>query len=201
MATSTIRKQVPGFCAAHVATQYHGDCRFLHGHNYEVLVEVTGEIIEDTNSPYHGMVIDFGEIKRVYKEEVHSQLDHSLILGHIWPGWYKSLWQFHLDRAYKGDVPAFLDIRDRMGGRWRTKHRENLLDSPFHTALSKVDSEIGKVAHLDIAGSTGECIAEWIHRTMQHALLDYEPNPSIIVTEVVVTETPSSLIISSIGGL
>ena len=50
-----------------------GKCNYpnYHGHNYELIVSVTGEI-----NPETGYVIDMGELKKVIKNEIEERLDH-----------------------------------------------------------------------------------------------------------------------------
>jgi 6-pyruvoyltetrahydropterin/6-carboxytetrahydropterin synthase len=60
------------FAAAHMAT-FHGGCEPLHGHNYDVIVEVEGDLTEDS------WVWDFGDLKRATKEIV-DRLDHRFLL-------------------------------------------------------------------------------------------------------------------------
>ena len=50
-----------------------GKCNNInyHGHNYEMIVSVTGKINPDT-----GYVIDMGELKKIIKYEVEEKLDH-----------------------------------------------------------------------------------------------------------------------------
>ena len=50
-----------------------GKCNNInyHGHNYEMIVSVTGEINPDT-----GYVIDMGDLKKIIKDEVEEKLDH-----------------------------------------------------------------------------------------------------------------------------
>ena len=50
-----------------------GKCNYpnYHGHNYELIVSVTGKINEDT-----GYVIDMGELKTIIKNEIEDRLDH-----------------------------------------------------------------------------------------------------------------------------
>jgi len=60
------------FAAAHMAT-FAGDCEPLHGHNYDVLVEVEGDLTDES------WVIDFGLIKRVARE-ICERLDHRFLL-------------------------------------------------------------------------------------------------------------------------
>ena len=42
-----------------------------HGHNYELIVSVTGEIHKET-----GFVMDMKELKTIIREEVEDQFDH-----------------------------------------------------------------------------------------------------------------------------
>ena len=50
-----------------------GKCNYqnYHGHNYELVVSVTGKI-----NPETGYVIDMGELKKIIKKEVEERLDH-----------------------------------------------------------------------------------------------------------------------------
>jgi len=66
----TVRRH---FSAAHALRRYEGPCSRLHGHNYQVEITVTGHSLDDL-----GMVIDFGELKRVC-DEVIDQLDHRML--------------------------------------------------------------------------------------------------------------------------
>ena len=43
----------------------------FHGHNYELIVDVTGEV-----DPITGMVIDLKELKNIIKSEIEDILDH-----------------------------------------------------------------------------------------------------------------------------
>jgi 6-pyruvoyltetrahydropterin/6-carboxytetrahydropterin synthase len=68
-----ITKDYLGFASAHFITM-KGKCERLHGHNYQVWVEVMGELNED------GYVFDFGELKRLAKH-LCDQLDHRVLLA------------------------------------------------------------------------------------------------------------------------
>lgn len=61
------------FSAAHVLRDYEGPCSRLHGHNYEVEVTVARNSLDPM-----GMVMDFGELKRICDEVIES-LDHRLL--------------------------------------------------------------------------------------------------------------------------
>ena len=60
------------FAAAHFAT-FEGQCEPLHGHNYDVTVEVEGELAED------GWVVDFGALKSLARA-ICLELDHKFLL-------------------------------------------------------------------------------------------------------------------------
>lgn len=68
------------FEAAHALVGYDGACREIHGHSYRLFVTVKGVPIDDVDSPKCGMVLDFGELKRVVNEQIISALDHSFVL-------------------------------------------------------------------------------------------------------------------------
>ena len=80
MANIRITKEFK-FETAHALMGYDGLCKHIHGHSYELLVTVIGKPIEDENNPKLGMVMDFGDLKKIVKEEVVDKMDHSLILN------------------------------------------------------------------------------------------------------------------------
>ena len=68
------------FEAAHALEGYDGKCREIHGHSYKLFVTVAGEPCSDENDPKFGMVIDFGELKKIVGEEIVDRLDHAFVL-------------------------------------------------------------------------------------------------------------------------
>jgi 6-pyruvoyltetrahydropterin/6-carboxytetrahydropterin synthase len=53
------------FCAAHALREYKGATEPVHGHNFKVIVNVSGKKVDRA-----GMAIDFLELKPVIDEEV-----------------------------------------------------------------------------------------------------------------------------------
>jgi 6-pyruvoyltetrahydropterin/6-carboxytetrahydropterin synthase len=53
--------------------QVVGKCSYenFHGHNYELIVKLYGEINKDT-----GMLMDLSDLKKIIKNEVEEKLDH-----------------------------------------------------------------------------------------------------------------------------
>jgi len=69
------------FEMAHALWGYDGLCKNIHGHSYVLEVTVSGTPIEDQEDKKLGMVIDFGELKRVVNKYIVDIFDHSLILN------------------------------------------------------------------------------------------------------------------------
>ena len=80
MSIIKITKQF-SFEMAHALRNYDGLCRNIHGHSYKMNITLAGQPLHDENSPKNGMVMDFGDLKRLVNEEVISLLDHALVLN------------------------------------------------------------------------------------------------------------------------
>ena len=68
------------FESAHALEGYAGACREIHGHSYRLYVTVAGEPSSDRSASDYGMVMDFGELKRIVTEQVVARMDHSFVL-------------------------------------------------------------------------------------------------------------------------
>lgn len=69
------------FETAHALYGYDGKCKNIHGHSYKLFVTVIGTPNSDSDSPKFGMVIDFGDIKKIVRSEVVDKFDHSILLN------------------------------------------------------------------------------------------------------------------------
>lgn len=69
------------FEIAHALWNYDGPCANIHGHSYKMFVTVIGNPINDNQNPKNGMVIDFGDLKRIVNEQIVHPLDHAIILS------------------------------------------------------------------------------------------------------------------------
>ncbi|MDR0717550.1 MAG: 6-carboxytetrahydropterin synthase [Azoarcus sp.] len=67
------------FDAGHRIPDHASQCRHLHGHRYVLEVSLGGGIIEAPGSAANGMVMDFGEVKRIAREEVIERWDHAFL--------------------------------------------------------------------------------------------------------------------------
>ncbi|MEJ8756969.1 6-carboxytetrahydropterin synthase [Pontibacter sp. H259] len=68
------------FEAAHALANYNGPCKNIHGHSYKLQVTILGQPITNSADATYGMVMDFGDLKKLVNEFIVSPLDHALIL-------------------------------------------------------------------------------------------------------------------------
>lgn len=61
------------FDAAHHLHCYEGKCKNLHGHTYRVIFGISG-FVDD-----RGLMMDFGDIKEIWKNEIEIFLDHKYL--------------------------------------------------------------------------------------------------------------------------
>ncbi len=69
------------FETGHALYGYDGKCKNVHGHSYKLDVTVIGKPIADTNNVKYGMVIDFGDLKKIVEEEIVDVFDHATVFN------------------------------------------------------------------------------------------------------------------------
>ncbi len=69
------------FEMSHALFGYDGKCKNIHGHTYHLDVCVIGLPIFDESNVKYGMVVDFGDLKKIVKSEIVDVLDHCLMLN------------------------------------------------------------------------------------------------------------------------
>ena len=80
MSKIRITKQF-SFETGHALYGYDGKCRNVHGHSYNLDVTVIGTPIGDTSNVKYGMVIDFGDLKKIVKEDIVNVFDHATVFN------------------------------------------------------------------------------------------------------------------------
>ena len=68
------------FDAAHMLPEHKGDCKFIHGHTYRVLVEVGALDSSHISIGRRDMIIDFKELDDIVKPLL-DLMDHSFLIG------------------------------------------------------------------------------------------------------------------------
>jgi 6-pyruvoyltetrahydropterin/6-carboxytetrahydropterin synthase len=84
MGNIRITKQF-SFETGHALYGYDGKCKNVHGHSYKLDVTVIGQPIIDTTNVKYGMVIDFGDLKKIVKEEIVDVFDHATVFNQNTP--------------------------------------------------------------------------------------------------------------------
>lgn len=69
------------FETGHALYGYDGKCRNVHGHSYHLSVTIIGIPITDDTQVKLGMVMDFGDLKKIVKEEVVDPFDHATVFN------------------------------------------------------------------------------------------------------------------------
>ena len=136
------------FETAHVLYNYDGKCKNMHGHSYKLFVTVKGTPINDINNVKNGMVVDFGDIKKIVKEEIVDVWDHAVLLNALTP--HKELGE---DLAQKGHKVIECNYQPTC---------ENMLYEIAEKIINKLPSHV-QLAYLKLhetENSYGEWFAE-----------------------------------------
>lgn len=67
------------FSYGHILPGHAGKCKNLHGHNAVVYVSVRGAPSLVEGAPDEGMVMDFGDLKKIFKEHIDDPWDHHFL--------------------------------------------------------------------------------------------------------------------------
>lgn len=80
MASIRVTKEF-NFEMAHALMNYDGLCKNVHGHSYKMFVTVIGTPSTNINDPKLGMLIDFGDLKKIVNKEIVDVYDHAFLLN------------------------------------------------------------------------------------------------------------------------
>lgn len=69
------------FDSGHRIPNHDGQCRHLHGHRYAIEVTLSGEVADHPGKADDGMVLDFGDIKRLTNQYVVEPWDHAFLVA------------------------------------------------------------------------------------------------------------------------
>ena len=68
------------FDAGHRLPSHHSQCRNIHGHRYALEITLTSDVIHEEGAADDGMVMDFGDIKRIANEKLVELWDHAFLV-------------------------------------------------------------------------------------------------------------------------
>lgn len=69
---------------AHSLHNYDGLCKHIHGHSYNMEVTLIGEPKDEPGAVKDGMVIDFGDLKKIVKKKIVDCFDHSYMVPSVY---------------------------------------------------------------------------------------------------------------------
>jgi 6-pyruvoyltetrahydropterin/6-carboxytetrahydropterin synthase len=69
------------FETGHALYGYDGKCKNVHGHSYKLSVTVIGTPISDNTNVKFGMVIDFGDLKKIVNEDIVDNFDQATVFN------------------------------------------------------------------------------------------------------------------------
>jgi 6-pyruvoyltetrahydropterin/6-carboxytetrahydropterin synthase len=69
------------FEMAHALFNHDGLCKNIHGHSYFLAITLKGKPRNENGNPKDGMVIDFGDLKKIVTEQIIRPFDHALMLN------------------------------------------------------------------------------------------------------------------------
>jgi 6-pyruvoyl-tetrahydropterin synthase len=87
------------FEMAHVLNGYDGPCSNVHGHSYQLHVTVMGKPIMDAKHPKNGMVMDFGDLKKIINSLIVNPLDHAFVLNANMPDDFVALTKKNFEKV------------------------------------------------------------------------------------------------------
>lgn len=94
------------FEASHHLKDHLGGCRNNHGHSYQVIIEISSDILKEHGAE-RGMIIDFSNIKKIFRKYIDFY-DHAMIIEHYKFG---SKRQEHRVNLQIGDLDVIKDTR------------------------------------------------------------------------------------------
>jgi len=115
---------------AHALYGYDGDCKNIHGHTYHLHITLIGIPLNNAGNPKDGMVIDFGDLKKVVKEIVLNTFDHALVLSK-----YSTHYTLKETLSNQFDKVIFLEVQPTCEN--LLLHFQKLLQ-PYFTAPNKM---------------------------------------------------------------
>ena len=69
------------FETGHALYGYDGLCKNVHGHSYKLSVSLVGSPISDPDNVKFGMLMDFGDLKKIITEIIVEPFDHATVLN------------------------------------------------------------------------------------------------------------------------
>jgi 6-pyruvoyltetrahydropterin/6-carboxytetrahydropterin synthase len=115
----------------HRVTNHDSQCRNLHGHRYKAEICVEGDLVDIEGVSDQGMVIDFGDIKKIATKYVHDVLDHGFM---VWEKDQLLLDFYKKNKDQKHIVVPFVSTSENIAA-WIFNQLDKRLNDKYKTGL------------------------------------------------------------------
>lgn len=115
----------------HRVTNHRSKCSNLHGHRYVAEIYMKGDLVDIDGVSEQGMVIDFGDIKKIARKHVHDVLDHAFM---AWEEDEMLMEFFKRNPNQKHIVVPFVPTAENIAG-WVFKELDVRFDDKYGTGL------------------------------------------------------------------
>lgn len=95
----------------HRVMNHNSKCKNIHGHRYKLEIALEGNLVDEQGASSEGMVIDFGDVKKIAMEHVHDVLDHGFMV------WEKDILLknfFEKNKDFKSIVVPFTSTAENL---------------------------------------------------------------------------------------
>lgn len=116
----------------HRVTNHKSKCKNVHGHRYKAHIRLTGDLVDIEGSSSEGMVIDFGDIKKIALKHVHDVLDHSFM---VWKKDKKLIEFFKENSDQRCVIVPFVPTAENIAA-WIFKELDKKFKDKYNTGLT-----------------------------------------------------------------
>lgn len=115
----------------HRVMNHKSKCKNIHGHRYKAEIALEGNLVENSGDSSEGMVIDFGDIKRIASEFILDNLDHGFM---VWEKDHLLVKFFGENQEFKKIVVPFTSTAENIA-KWVFDQLEGQFKDTFKTGL------------------------------------------------------------------
>lgn len=138
------------FSAGHRVVGHESKCRFIHGHNYRVIVHARASTLDSV-----GRVVDFSVLKNV-GAWLEEHWDHKLLLWNQDP-----LWVYGIAESARVDPRVNRDIQESLVAVLFNPTAENMAEYLCRTVCPNVLAGHGVTVHMVTVEETRKCSATY----------------------------------------
>lgn len=123
--------------AGHRVLNHKSKCKHIHGHRYRIKLGVDDKVITTPGASDEGMVIDYGDLKKVLQSEIEDKFDHKFII-------YRQDWKLvdrftDIEKEYFGVIIVdFIPTAENLAKRWYYDLKEKLNEVKIKIKFVKV---------------------------------------------------------------